>query len=126
MPELRHDHLAVGAGGMMAALTPLTSWLLFGGWLLAVALILLFFMGASRASDPWFDQDADPIVVRLYSGVYDASARGDFDHDPIRDHEWCDGCATLLRHALNRISDRHMGPRSADDLVAAIREELEP
>jgi hypothetical protein len=82
-----------------------------------------FWLEASRQATL---QSARDSLVRVRPSVYDHEARGDFDHDPVRDHEWCDGCATLLRHALNRIGDRHMGPRSADDLVAAIREELEP
>jgi LPS sulfotransferase NodH len=31
--------------------TPLASWLLFGGWILAVVLAVAFFMGASRVND---------------------------------------------------------------------------
>ena len=36
---------------MTAALSPGLSWLLIGGWLLAVVLIVAFFMGASRVND---------------------------------------------------------------------------
>jgi hypothetical protein len=120
-------------------MTPLVSWLVVGVVLLIAVVVYAAAVAGGRA-DEWnertwearmapvdrFRPELDAPYVRVLPSVYDWQAHGDFEHDPIRDHEWCDGCATLLRHALNRIGDRHMGPRSADDLVAAIREELEP
>lgn len=55
----------------MIAFSPGLSWLIVGGWLLAVVLIVAFFMGATRASRehrgvdvlPWIDvrpEDAPP------------------------------------------------------------------
>ena len=43
----------------IAALSPGLTWLLFGGWLLAVVLIIAFFMGASRVRDraEWMSQE---------------------------------------------------------------------
>jgi hypothetical protein len=46
------------------------------------------------------------------------------DHDPTVDHEHCEVCNALLRRALVRMADRIMGPRDADALMVAIREEL--
>ncbi len=126
----------------MIALSPGLSWLLFGGWFLAVVLIVAFFMGASRVTDrvmgPWGVRDADPPsftfaepaepLVRIIS-IYDHEARGDLDHldyhDPTIDHDHCETCNALLRRALVKLADRLMGPRDADGLMAAIREELE-
>jgi len=45
-------------------------------------------------------------------------------HDPVVDHCHCDVCNALLRRAFVRLADRIMGPRDADALMAAIREEL--
>jgi hypothetical protein len=114
-------------------MSPVLSWVIFGVCVGIGALVYAALVAGGRADDRYermWHAATDPVdrfppVVRLYGGIYDHEARGDFDHDPIRDHEWCDGCAALLRRALNRIGDRHGGPRSADDLVAAIREELE-
>jgi hypothetical protein len=119
-------------------MTPLASWALFLACLAVGVLVYVVVAGGRRyqrmerdALEPMapgflrYDETWKPLGLRVWPGPYDWQARGDF-HDPIRDHEWCDGCAALLRGALNRIGDRHMGPRSADDLVAAIREELEP
>ena len=81
---------------MIAALSPGLSWLLFGGWLLAVVLIIAFFMGASerRASRApegvdflstttapidRFRPEFDAPYVRVMGGIYDHEARGDFD-----------------------------------------------
>jgi len=79
---------------MIAALSPGLSWLLFGGWLLAVVLIIAFFMGASRGNDRVLSSpeeleslgraiDAmryDPaLFIRVLPHVYDWQARGDFD-----------------------------------------------
>lgn len=47
------------------------------------------------------------------------------DHDPVVDHGRCPTCNALLRRAFVRLADRLMGPRDADELMAAIREELE-
>lgn len=46
------------------------------------------------------------------------------DHDPTLEHETCDVCNGLLRRAFVGLADRLMGPRDADALMAAIREEL--
>ncbi len=43
------------------------------------------------------------------------------EHDPTLDHADCDVCNALLRRAFVRLADRVMGPRDADDLMAAIR-----
>jgi len=48
-----------------------------------------------------------------------------FDHDPTIDHDRCETCNALLRRAFVRLADRIMGPRDADELMAAIREELD-
>ena len=45
-------------------------------------------------------------------------------HDPTVDHGRCETCNALLRRAFVRLADRIMGPRDADTLMAAIREEL--
>ena len=47
------------------------------------------------------------------------------DHDPTVDHGRCETCNALLRRSFVRLADRLMGPRDADELMAAIREELE-
>ncbi len=121
----------------MIALSPGLSWLLFGGWLLAVVLIVAFFMGASRVTDrvmgPWGVRDADPPTwtftepadphIRIVGGPYDHEAHGDFDHDPLTDG--CEVCASRRRRAFNRLADRPGSPRDADELTAAIREELD-
>jgi hypothetical protein len=120
----------------VAGMTPLASWALFLVCIVVGVVVYVVVVGGRRYRRMERDARIFSIrkaawaeslpLVRILPSVYDHEARGDFDHDPIRDHEWCDGCAALLRRALNRISDRHMGPRTADDLVAAIREELEP
>ena len=46
------------------------------------------------------------------------------DHDPTLTHETCPTCNALLRRAFVKLADRIMGPRDADELMAAIREEL--
>jgi hypothetical protein len=118
-------------------MTPLASWALFLVCVAIGVVVYVIVAGGRRYRRMEHDAltftqwvDSFPVStstswVRVRPSVYDWQAHGDFDHDPIRDHEWCDGCAALLRGALNRIGDRHGGPRSADDLVAAIREELE-
>ena len=69
--------------------------------------------------------------VRVIGGIYDHEARGDFDgrwtfdHDPLTDHE-CEVCNARLRRAFNRLAGLRGSPRDADELMAAIREELEP
>ncbi len=109
----------------MIALSPGLSWLLFGGWLLAVVLIVAFFMGASRVTDrvmgPWGVRDADPPSF-TFTEPADHEAHGDFDHDPLTDG--CEACASRRRRAFNRLADRPGVPRDADELIAAIREEL--
>jgi hypothetical protein len=117
-------------------MSPLASWALFLVCVLIGVGVYIIVAGGRRYRRMMNDARIFSIrkaawaeslpLVRVLPSVYDWQAHGDFDHDPIRDHEWCDGCAALLRRALNRIGDRHGGPRSADDLVAAIREELEP
>lgn len=90
---------------MTAALSPGLSWLILGGWLLAVVLIVAFFMGANRASRE-YDEGVDflnpqraPVdryrveldasltltsaeprdpKLRIFGGVYDHQDRGDF------------------------------------------------
>ena len=67
----------------MTALSSGLSWLIFGGWLLAVALVVAFFMGATRRGreyeETWtFTEPADPNL-RIFGGLYDAVERGDFD-----------------------------------------------
>ena len=68
---------------MTAALSPGLSWLVFGGWLLAVVLIVAFLMGATRRGrdfdETWtFTDPVDP-QLRIFGGVYDQEAHGDFD-----------------------------------------------
>jgi hypothetical protein len=46
------------------------------------------------------------------------------DHDPTLDHGHCDTCNALLRRAFVKLADRLMGPRDADALMNAIRQEL--
>ena len=120
-------------------MTPLASWALFLVCVVVGVGVYVVVAGGRRyrrmmnealTFTPWVEPFPDSWSpdwgkARILPSVYDWEAHGDF-HDPIHDHEWCDGCASLLRGALNRIGDRHGGPRSADDLVAAIREELEP
>jgi hypothetical protein len=123
-------------------MTPLESWVLFGACIAVGAWVYVAVVGGrryrrieqqTRGYDvlPWVDvhpEDAPPSgglpPVRLYGGIYDAEAHGDF-HDPIRDHEWCDDCNARLRRAFNRLGDLDLGPRDADMLMAAIRRELD-
>jgi len=109
--------------------TPLESWVLFGACIAIGAWVYVAVAGGRRyrrieASFHGYDWSAILQPVRVYGGIYDHETRGDFDHDPIRDHERCEGCNALLRRALNRLADRDLGPRDADRLMAAIREEL--
>jgi hypothetical protein len=124
---------------MIAALSPVESWVAW--FLVAVCvggLVYIVVFGGRRYrrivnDHPW--PPGKPIyvadgfehvsLVRVLPSVYDHEARGDFDHDPIRDYEWCDDCNAALRRAFNRLADRVMGPRDADALMAAIYEELE-
>jgi hypothetical protein len=39
-------------------------------------------------------------------------------------HDVCATCNALLRRAFVKLADRIMGPRDADEFMAAIREEL--
>ena len=70
---------------MTAALSPGVSWLIVGGWLLALVLVVLFFMGASRRGREWDEDEAwrrmvpTVPVIRILGGVYDHEVRGDFD-----------------------------------------------
>jgi len=88
------------------ALSPGLSWLVVGGWLLAVVLIVAFFMGATRGNDradrmavdflistvapidrfrPELDASSLTSVVpedahiRIFGGPYDCVDRGDFE-----------------------------------------------
>ena len=66
-----------------AALSPDLSWLVFGGWLLAVVLIVAWFSGETRKTrqhdESWtFTEPADP-QLRIFGGIYDHEGRGDFD-----------------------------------------------
>jgi len=119
-------------------MTPLASWALF---LVCVAIgVVVYvvvaggrryrrmevdFLVSTVAPIDRFRPELDAPYVRVLPSVYDHEARGDFEHDPIRDHEWCDGCNALLRRALNRLGDLDLGPRDVDTLMAAIRQELE-
>ena len=61
----------------------------------------------------WCDcDDTDPVAHTV-------------DHNPTVDHDRCETCDALLRRAFNRLADRAFGPRDADELMTAIREELE-
>ena len=67
----------------MIALSAGLSWLIAGGWLLAVVLVVAFFMGATRRGreyeESWtFTEPADPHL-RIFGGMYDHEARGDFE-----------------------------------------------
>jgi hypothetical protein len=114
--------------------TPLESWVLFGACIALGAWVYVAVAGGRRyrrMERQALDHDWPTMLyplgppIRISGGIYDAEARGDFDHDPIRDHDHCEACNAMLRRALIRVGDRHLGPRSADDLVAAIREELD-
>jgi hypothetical protein len=118
-------------------MSPVQSWAVFVACI-AVGLIVYVIVAGGRRyrqmeRDAFtFTQWSDGFTgtptqwVRVLPSVYDHEARGDFDHDPIRDHEWCDGCNALLRRAFNRLADYDLGPRDADMLMAAIRKELKP
>jgi hypothetical protein len=133
MSELRDDHQPVGVGAHM---TPLASWLLF---LVCIAVGVTVYVvvaggGRYRRIERQALGDERPLVrvapiLRVFGGVYDHEARGDFDrpltfdHDPLTDD--CEVCSGRRRRAFNRIADRPGSPRDADELMAAIREELE-
>jgi len=113
-------------------MTPLASWLLF---LICVAVgfgIYAYVAGGRRyrrMEQQWLDEtftstEPEDAHIRIFGGPYDAVDRGDFDHDPIRDHAWCEVCNAQLRRAFNRLADLDLGPRDADRLMAAIRREL--
>ena len=67
-------------GGVVS---PGMSWLIFGGWLLAVVLIVAFFMGATRGQREYdertFTENSVDAHVRIIAGPYDHEARGDFE-----------------------------------------------
>ena len=124
---------------MIAALSPLLSWVVVGMVLFISVAVYAAVVAGGRADD-WAEQffaddrqraKADSVIpiVRVFGGVYDHEARGDFDwtldHDPTIDHGRCEVCNALLRRALVRLADRPMSPRDADELMVAIREELE-
>jgi hypothetical protein len=75
----------------------------------------------------WDDPKRSAPSLRVYGGVYDLEARGDFDwtfdHDPLTDD--CKVCSGRRRRAFNRLADRPGSPRDADELMAALLEELD-
>jgi hypothetical protein len=139
---------------MLAALTLVESWLLFGACIAVGVTVYVVVAGGRRyrAIDAewhrirWERRNGGGLIsfppgtslqevesfVRVFGGIYDHEARGDFDrpwtfdHDPTVDFDRCEVCNALLRRAFNRLADRDLGPRDADTLMAAIREELEP
>jgi len=123
-------------------MTPLASWLLFGACIL-VGLVVYVVVAGGRRYRGMIEmlppvnvrpEDAPPSAdfppIHIFGGIYDHEARRDFDgrwtfdHDPLIDHE-CEVCDARLRQAFNRLGDRSGTPRDADELMAAIREELE-
>jgi len=114
---------------VIAALSPALSWLVVGvvaGFAVAVYLLASAWLDRQEYDLPpmfTYTEPANPRL-RVFGGIYDAEARGDF-HDPVRDHEWCADCNARLRRAFNRLGDLDLGPRDADMLMAAIRRELE-
>jgi len=130
----------------MIALSPLVSWLVVLA-VLFIAVVVYAAVVAGGRSDEWAARwnRRDGVIdfpsgtslqeggsfVRIFGGVYDHEARGDFDlpwgfdHDPVRDHDRCEICNALLRRAFDRLADLDLGPRDADELIAAIRAELE-
>jgi len=120
---------------MLAALTPVESWMLFGACIAVGAWVYVAVVGGGRyrRMERQALGDERPLVrvaptIRIFGGIYDHEARGDFDwtfdHDPLTDD--CEVCRGRRRRAFNRLADRPGSPRDADELMAAIREELEP
>jgi hypothetical protein len=123
---------------MIAALSPLLSWAVIGVVLFISVGVYAAVVAGGRA-DEWAERTwqvreresfdgvrliAPGTYVRIYGGVYDYEASGDF-HDPVRDHEWCDDCNARLRRAFNQLADHDLGPRDADDLMGTIRRTLD-
>jgi hypothetical protein len=122
----------------MIALSPLLSWLVVLV-VLFIAVVVFAAVVAGGRADEWADglwharmapvdrfrPELDAPVIHIFGGIYDHETHGDFDHDPIRDHDRCEGCNALLRRAFNRLADYDLGPRDADTLMAAIRRELD-
>jgi hypothetical protein len=119
----------------MIALSPLLSWLVVLVVLFIAVVVYAAVVAGGRADDAaaltftqWVDSfpvSTSTSWVRVLPSVYDHETHGDFDHDPIRDHDRCEVCNALLRRAFNRLGYRDLGPRDVDTLMAAIREELE-
>jgi len=110
---------------VIPALSPVLSWFLVLVVLFSAVVVYAAVIAGGRA-DEWAERTwaIHDTPLRVYGGVYDYEARGDF-HDPIRDHEWCDDCNARLRQAFNRLADLDLGPRDADALMARIREVLD-
>jgi hypothetical protein len=125
--------------------TPLASWLLFGACVIVGATVYVVVAGGRRYRSletewhriRWERRNGGGLVhfppgtslqevesfIRIFGGIYDHEAHRDFDHDPLT-HD-CEVCAGLRRRAFNRLADRPGSPRDTDELMAAIREELE-
>jgi hypothetical protein len=114
---------------VIAALSPFISWAVFLACIGVGAVVYIVVAGGRRyrrmAQQSFTLTQPEDAHIRIFGGPYDAVARGDFRHDPIRDHAYCDVCDALVRRAFNRLADRPGTPRDADELIAAIREELE-
>jgi hypothetical protein len=116
-------------------MSPALSWVLFGACIVVGLVVYVVVAGGRRyrrMEQQWCDEtftstDVEDAHVRIFGGPYDHEARGDFawtfDHDPLTDG--CEVCAGRRRRAFNRLADRPGTPRDADELMAAIREELE-
>lgn len=109
-------------------MSPLASWLLFGGCVAVGLVVYVVVVGGrryrqmERQMESWTFTEPEDAHVRLIGGIYDAEAREDFDHDPLTC--FCEVCAGRRRRAFNRLADRPGTPRDADELIAAIREEF--
>lgn len=131
-------------------MSPLASWLLFGACIAVGLTVYVVVAGGRRYRRAfesegirWERRNGGGIVhfppgasaqevesfIRVFGGVYDHEAHGDFDHpltfdhDPLTDD--CEVCAGRRRRAFNQLADRPGVPRDADELMAALREELE-
>jgi hypothetical protein len=126
-------------------MTPAVSWFLFGACIVVGAVVYVVVVGGHRYRSletewhriRWERRNGGGIVlfppgtslqevesfIRIFGGIYDHETRRDFDHDPLT-HD-CEVCAGLRRRAFNRLADRPGSPRDTDELMAAIREELE-
>ena len=136
----------------MIALSPLLSWFVVG-MVLFITVVGYAALVAGGRADEWAEREwrarmgtidvlptvnvrpedappsADFPIVRIFGGIYDHEASGDFnwslDHDPTIDYDRCEACNTALRRAFNQLADRDLGPRDADVLMAAIRRVLD-